>query len=132
MADLEKAKAVAKQFGGEAQANNLVSWSKDDRQDIAEYYGAKKWSDISVEHQTILFLAYRYGERLERAKSFAQQLVVEYTKDWVSEDWEASIYREAYMMEQLVKRAEEMLDKSPDLYGDIFSAKFAFERHMGW
>ena len=68
MVDLKKIGAAAKQFGGEAAANDLPSWSSDDRQDIAEYYGVEKWADIPREHQAVLFTAYRYGEQLERAE----------------------------------------------------------------
>ncbi len=66
MSNFEKAKTAAKQFGGEAEANELPSFSRDDRSDIAFYYGVEEWGDISIEHRDALLLAYREGERLER------------------------------------------------------------------
>ena len=64
--NLKKALIAAKQFGGEAEANNdLASWSKDDREDIAHYYG-KHWNDIPEKDRILLLLEYRKGEQLEK------------------------------------------------------------------
>ena len=119
--------AAAKEFGGEAEANeDMGSWSKDDRESIAFYYGVEKWNDIPIEHQSILLLEYRKGERLQRAETYASSLVTEYTLEWSPADWEGETYKE------LVEKAEELLDEEPSLYGNMFNAKMAFERFMGW
>ena len=56
----------ARQFGAEAQANtDLPSWSKDDREDIASYYG-KQWSDIPESDRELLLIEYRKGEQAEK------------------------------------------------------------------
>lgn len=126
MTELEKALIAAKQFGGEAEANQLPSFSKDDRSSIAYHYGVEKWSDIPKDDQTELLLEYRKGEKLERAETFAEQVVTEYTLDWTPADWEG------HTMSQLVKKCEEMLDGDSSLYSNVFDAKMAFERFMGW
>lgn len=124
--DLETALAVALQLGAEAEANQLSSWSRDDRLEIAFHYGAEKWSAISAEDQSMLLAEYRKGERLERAKTFAEQLVTEITLEWSPADWEGE------SKHRLLKQARQMLDEQPRLYGEMFEAKLAFERFMGW
>ncbi len=63
---LERALRVSKEFGKEAAANN-TQFSRDDRLDMARYYGVDTWTDIPVEHRNMLIDAFREGERIERA-----------------------------------------------------------------
>lgn len=56
---------VARQFGAEAVANSR-KFSKDDREDIAHYYGVDAWSDIPLEDRKKLLGEFRSGECAER------------------------------------------------------------------
>jgi len=64
-------KRVAWECGAEAEANSFPSWSKDDRETVAQYYwsedDSKNWFDISENHRDILLAMYREGERAEKA-----------------------------------------------------------------
>ena len=63
--NIDMAKRMARQCGAEAVANNLASWTKDDREDIAYYYEVENWVDIPENHRDILLAVYREGERAE-------------------------------------------------------------------
>ncbi len=65
--NLDMALEAARYFGAEAVANDdLPGWSKDDRENIADYYGVKDWFDIPQVHQELLLGAYREGKRAEK------------------------------------------------------------------
>ena len=65
--NIDMSKRMARQCGAEAVANNLPSWTKDDREDIAYYCdGVEEWSEIPEDDQFILLKAYREGERAEK------------------------------------------------------------------
>lgn len=124
---LEKALIAARQFGGEAEASHLPSWSKDDRESIAYYYGVEKWSQIPVEDQNKLLVEYRYGENLEAAKDFSSKLFVQVTKDWTPADWEQT------SAVKLREKIEAFVDIGDDHYWrtSLWEAALAFERWDG-
>lgn len=123
--DLHRARKVAEQFGAEAEANRGTSWSKDDRSDIASYYGADDWKDIPLEDQAQLLVSYRFGEKRERAKYLSDSLFLEVTKDWTPADWEGTSH------EQVKSKIEEFMDEG-NIKWSFEETVWAFEEWMGW